>query len=575
MRGTLCRYSVVLAMFLAWGSLDQVQAQDNPKALCWEIADRWTGQTGLRRSLTEAGFETQTFDPQRGLDHDCDVLVLGSFLSEDAGYRAWANSQADELQSFLSKGGVVLQLTQADQTEATPSFLPDEVVIERTDKDGDPVLVVADSHPLVTGLLRRESNPNQLELPTHHRRGSWESLHDQKGFRVLLTLNATYRDPVLVEAAVGEGRLLLTSLFFDKLDDANGRTVAPLGFQKSSEAFFAGLYDYVVAVRDGNGPAVKPTLAYVAPAPWAFVPGSTTMVALPDTQIYSERYPQHFLAQTKWIVANRDRLQIAAVFHEGDITNRNTSEQWKNAQDAMRPLWGKLPVICAPGNHDMGPGGNGATHDSLMSQFLPEEDFAKHGSFRGTLDPGRTENNYSLFEGGGERWIGIALEWAPRDRALQWANDLLSEHSDRRAILVTHAYTYNDDSIYDITLRTDQKWSPYRYGVKESSEGINDGGDIWRKVIDQHDNVVLVLSGHVLGDGAGRVVSQTRGGSQVHQLLANYQMLPEGGQGWLRLIEFLPDGDTIQIRTYSPVLDQFNTDPQHQFRLQLTQTPRR
>lgn len=37
-------------------------------------------------------------------------------------------------------------------------------------------------------------------------------------------------------------------------------------------------------------------------------------------------------------------------------------------------------------------------------------------------------------------------------------------------------------------------------------------------------------------------------------MLANYQMLPEGGQGWLRLIELLPDGETIQVKTYSPVL---------------------
>ena len=569
MCGTLLRNLTVVFLLLACGGLDNVYAQERPKAQYWEVADRWTGQTGLGRSLSAAGFETRAFDPKRGFEPDCDVLVLGSFLSEEPSYRAWANAQADALEKFLAQGGVVLQLTQADQTEATPAFLPDKLDVKRTDKDGGPVLVLEHSHPLVARLPRRSSNNNQLELPNHHRRGSWESLRDQKGFRVLLTLDAANRDPVLVEAEVGRGRLLLTSLFFDKLENASGEFVAPSGFRDASEAFFAGLKDYVVAVRDGNGPAVEPTPPYVPPAPWAFVPGSITIAVLPDTQVYSERYPQHFIAQTNWIVENRDRLQIAAVFHEGDITNRNNPEQWENAQKAMRPLWGKLPVICAPGNHDMGPGGNGATHDSLMSQYLPENDFAKHGSFQGTLDPGRTENNYSLFEAGGVEWIGIALEWAPRDRAVQWADDLLTKHSDRRAILVTHAYTYYDDSIYDIAQRTDQSWSPYRYGVKNSPEGINDGGDIWRKVVCKHDNVVLVLSGHVLGDGAGRVTSKTQKGSLVHQVLANYQMLAEGGQGWLRLMEFLPDGDTIQVRTYSPVLDQFNTDPQHQFRLRV------
>ncbi|HBE71077.1 MAG TPA: hypothetical protein DDW52_23265, partial [Planctomycetaceae bacterium] len=442
--------------------------------------------------------------------------------------------------------------------------------ISRTDKDGDSVLVLANKHPLVARLPRRASSDDRLALPMHHRRGSWESLRDQNGFRVLLSLDPTNRDPVLVEAEVAKGRLLLTSLFFDKLADSKGNVVAPPEFRQASAAFFAGLYNYVNSVRAGKGPVVEPTPPYVPPAPWAFVPGSVTIVALPDTQIYCERFPQHFRAQTEWVVANRERLGIAAVFHEGDITNRNTPEQWDHARHAMDALWGKVPVVCAPGNHDMGPGGNGATHDSLMSKYLTEQDFAKHASFRGTLDPGRTENNFSLFEAGGTEWIGIALEWAPRDRALAWADELLKKHSERRAILVTHAYTYYDDSIYDITQRTDQDWSPYRYGVKDSPEGVNDGGDIWKKVIDHHENVELVLSGHVLGDGAGRVTSRTRNGNSVHQVLANYQMLPEGGQGWLRLIEFLPDGQTIQIRTYSPVLDQFNTDPQHQFRLERT-----
>ncbi len=562
---TLRQIRILLALLAAIGVYEHLFAQEKPKAQFWEVADQYTGQTGLERSLETAGFDTRAFDPNDERDLDCDVLVLGSFLSEDASYRAWAKSSSKAVQKFLAGGGVVFQLTQADQTEATPAFLPSALEISRTDKDGDPILVVAKSHLLVDRLPRNGTSKNHLKLPSHHRPGSWETLREQKGFRVLLSLDATNRDPVLVEAAVGKGRLLLSSLYFDKLENAIGESVAPQGFQIAAKAFFAGLQDYVLAVRDGRAPAVEPTAPYSPPAPWDFVPGSTTIVALPDTQVYAERFPQHFIAQTKWVVENREELSIAAVFHEGDITNRNTPEQWENAREAMQHLWGKLPVICAPGNHDTGPGGNGATHESLMSKYLPKRDFAKHTSFKGTLDPGRTENNFSLFEAGGIKWIGIALEWAPRDRALAWANELLTEYSDRRAILVTHAHTYFDDSIYDITKRKDQNWSPYRYGVKDSPEGVNDGGDIWRKVIDKHSNVVLVLSGHVLGDGAGRVTSETQHGNLVHQVLANYQMLAEGGKGWLRLMEFLPDGKTIQVRTYSPVLDQYNTDPQHQF----------
>jgi hypothetical protein len=61
-------------------------------------------------------------------------------------------------------------------------------------------------------------------------------------------------------------------------------------------------------------------------------------------------------------------------------------------------------------------------------------------------------------------------------------------------------------------------------------------------------------------------------GNQVHQVVTNYQNRTEGGQGLMRLIEILPDGTTVQMRTYSPSLDQFKTDEdgQHQFVLNLT-----
>ena len=56
---------------------------------------------------------------------------------------------------------------------------------------------------------------------------------------------------------------------------------------------------------------------------------------------------------------------------------------------------------------------------------------------------------------------------------------------------------------------------------------------------------------------------------KVHQILFDYQGLPEGGQAFLRLMHFDNEGQTITSRTYSPYLDQFNsTDPslevQHQ-----------
>jgi len=65
------------------------------------------------------------------------------------------------------------------------------------------------------------------------------------------------------------------------------------------------------------------------------------------------------------------------------------------------------------------------------------------------------------------------------------------------------------------------------------------------------------------------------GDNVVHQMLVNYQMKPEGGEGTMRLLEFLPDGKTLQVRAYSPSLGEFKTDGQNQFRLGLEGTAAR
>lgn len=41
----------------------------------------------------------------------------------------------------------------------------------------------------------------------------------------------------------------------------------------------------------------------------------------------------------------------------------------------------------------------------------------------------------------------------------------------------------------------------------------------------------------------------------VHTLLADYQARTNGGNGWLRILEFVPPENKINVKTYSPWLD--------------------
>jgi hypothetical protein len=160
------------------------------------------------------------------------------------------------------------------------------------------------------------------------------------------------------------------------------------------------------------------------------------------------------------------------------------------------------------------------------------------------------------------------LEFGPRDAVLEWADEIAKRFASVPAIVVTHAYLYSDNTRYDHLSRPDQWWNPHRYLSDATPGSVNDGEEIWRKLVSRNDNIRFVLCGHELGDGIGRLTSVRPDGTKVHQLLANYQMGARGGAGFLRLMRFIPATHKVEVRTYSPYLKKFKTDPDNQFALE-------
>ncbi len=81
---------------------------------------------------------------------------------------------------------------------------------------------------------------------------------------------------------------------------------------------------------------------------------SFSVVLLPDTQNYSEKYPNTYVAQTLWIRKRQQEDNIKFAIHLGDIVQTSTKgPEWENADRAMRLLDGVVPYSVAPGNHDM------------------------------------------------------------------------------------------------------------------------------------------------------------------------------------------------------------------------------
>ena len=133
---------------------------------------------------------------------------------------------------------------------------------------------------------------------------------------------------------------------------------------------------------------------------------------------------------------------------------------------------------------------------------------------------------------------------------LRWANEVVANHPDKRCIVLTHGYLdANAERIsmanYDLT--------------------GNSGQQMWDNFISRHENIFLVLCGHVLGEGV--LTSTGQNGNIVHQVLADYQnnYVGNGGYGYLRLMKFFPDEDNIAVETYSPVLDTYRASPKSSF----------
>ena len=552
------------------------------RAAFWEIADKQTAMVGLKDALEGAGWKTIKLPLGTPPDQlRVDAIILGSFVSEDPRYAPYIKANTASIERFLDTGGTLLQFTQGHQVEPTATFLPTGLSFGRTDTDITGVFAVIPTHTLVRGLAVPGRSDQLIDLPSPTppsgipaRPACWDCPNNQSGFTVIVAGRRDGEFPALMEAgsSSGLGRLVVSGLHLDKVQRPNGEVAVEPEVAAASASFFRNLRIYVEALQRGELPLPVPTPSYVTPAPTTLQPGSATVVVFPDTQNYSFQQEGFdggaiFRKQTSWANDNLSSLSTVFMFNVGDIVEHNVASEWMTAVDAFSLLSPQQPFLLSTGNHDHGPNGAGSTRGTAFDQFFPTQRFRSMATFGGALDT--AENSYHLVEILGQPWIVLGLEWAPRNSTLEWARGVLASNPGRRAIVSTHAYMFFDETRYDYKARSrTQSWNPHWY-FGNTAEGamVNDGQEIWEKLISISPNVRFVVSGHVAKEGIGRMVSKNVAGHDVHQLAFNYQDYPMGGSGYLRIFEFLADKKTVRVRTYSPHLDKNLTDDQNQFEL--------
>jgi len=281
---------------------------------------------------------------------------------------------------------------------------------------------------------------------------------------------------------------------------------------------------------------------------------SFSIMVLPDTQYYCS-YPDReviFVKQTEWIRDNAVAKKVKMVLHEGDLINsNNSSPEWVRAKNAMSKL-GTIPYALSLGNHDY----SGQKDTTFFNAAFPASNFIGKSWFGGVFENGKMDNAYYVFEAGGKNWLVLSLEYGPRQVVVDWAKGIVANNSDKLIILLTHGYMAPDGS----RLGTGDAHNPH-----DSFTDTHDGDELWEELVKPSRNIVMVLSGHVVD--AARRVDANNFGKNVYQILADYQSDTLGGNGYLRIMEFFPDQGKVNVKTFSPWLNQYKTEDKNQFEL--------
>ena len=306
-------------------------------------------------------------------------------------------------------------------------------------------------------------------------------------------------------------------------------------------------------------------------APVLSDPDSWSIIVLPDPQTYQKfaRNQPLFELMTAWISENVEKLNIQLVTCPGDLVEQNeminpdgiaanqpSKAQWESVSRAFSRLDGKVPYMISTGNHDYGYSNITVRRTNYNTYFPIDKNFLTQKGIREVAlnadDTPTLENAvYEFTSPHGKKFLALTLEFAPRDTMLSWAKKTvaLEKYKDHTVILLTHSYLNADN----------ERIETEKYKIEEG----NYGAAIWHKLVQSSSNIQLVLSGHIgrpedVRSHIGFRQDKNAAGKTVNQMVFNAQALGggwhgNGGDGWLRILEFLPDGKTVKVKTFSPL----------------------
>ena len=336
-------------------------------------------------------------------------------------------------------------------------------------------------------------------------------------------------------------------------------------------------------------PAAKSVPAAQRGAPALTDPQSWSMVVVPDIQTYIKQIENQGILDMMlaWIVRRRDEMNIRQVLFTGDLVYFNDTgrvakrdfylksgrktdlvadEQWQAVSRILKRLDGEVPYILCTGNHDYGihSSENRRTHFSTYfptsrNPLTRRQLFECGSNAFGMKTLENSAYEFTAPHPDNRKFLVITLQFAPTDSDLAWAKKIadLPCFENHIGIVLTHSYMYaNGKRILKENYAISKK-------DPASKKGGNAGEAIFQKLVKPAKNIRLVVCGHVCKTNnweasVGFSTDKNDSGKTVAQLVFNTQAIGggfsgNGGDGWLRLLEFMPDRKTVKATTFSPL----------------------
>jgi hypothetical protein len=229
--------------------------------------------------------------------------------------------------------------------------------------------------------------------------------------------------------------------------------------------------------------------------------------------------------------------------------------------DAIWSVEGFTPSDKAPGTRERTVADLGLVHigglSSFRSAFGSDTDFFRDKDwYVGGYDGG---GSAQIFAAGGYRFLHFAFEMHAGDDVLAWAQGIINQNPGLPTLISTHDF---------LDSAGERKPDPLTDLALGDPDGNNSAEQIWQEFISTNDQILMVFSGHQLGQATR--IDANAAGHKVYQMLSDYQGRGQAGvdagqplqsngvatgigDGWYRELTFHLNGETptVDVKTWS------------------------